>query len=536
MVPMWAWADPPYRGGAVATEHPLASDAARAVMDQGGNAFDAAVAAAFVLAVVAPYHSGLGGGGFALTYQAKAKHAEVLDFREVAPKSATRDMYLKDGQVVALKSTDGPDSVAVPGAVKGYLELLAKHGRLKPARVLAPAIKLARDGFVVTPNFRRIADVRAACLSSDPDAKRLFLDAPLGATVKQPELAATLEKLARDGARAFYGKGPIAKAIAAKSKVTLEDLAAFTTRVREPLAGTYRGHRILTMPPPSAGGLAVLQTLGVMERSGPEGIALRSVAAVHTYVEALARAYSDRAKYLGDPAVVDIPLAKLSGAAYLDELKAAVPAKHVPVSTPAAAPAQQKHTTHLSVVDSEGNAAAITTTVNYLFGACVMAAGVVLNDCMDDFAMQPGEKNVYGLVTGEGNAIAPGKIPLSSMSPTLVFQEGRPDEVMLVLGAAGGPTIPTSVIQTISNVIDGHLSLARALARPRVHHQWLPDQVDLEPLALEPGTRAGLEALGHKFREVEKWGDCEAVMVDPVNGVRTASGDPRGEGAGAGQP
>jgi gamma-glutamyltranspeptidase/glutathione hydrolase len=275
------------------------------------------------------------------------------------------------------------------------------------------------------------------------------------------------------------------------------------------------------MPPPSAGGLAVLQTLGVLERSGDGGIATRSVSAVHTYVEALKRAYQDRAKYLGDPAVVDIPLAKLSSPAYLDELKGAVP---------------PKHTTHISVVDKDGNATALTTTVNFYFGSCVMAAGFLLNDCMDDFAMQPGEKNVYGLVTGEANAIAPGKIPLSSMSPTVVFQKDRPNDVMLVLGAAGGPTIPTSVIQAISNVIDGKLQLSRALARPRVHHQWLPDAIDVEPLALEPQTRAGLEALGHTLRDVEKWGDCEAVMVDPLTGVRTAASDPRNEGAPAGQP
>jgi gamma-glutamyltranspeptidase / glutathione hydrolase len=515
-----AWADPTYRGGAVATAHPLASEAAKQMLDKGGNAVDAAVAAAFALAVVGPYHSGIGGGGFALTYDAKTKAASVLDFREVAPASATRDMFVEGGKIIPLKSTDGPDSVAVPGAVKGYLELLEKKGKLKRQVVLAPALKLAREGFVVTPKFRALADGRADCLRTDPEATRLFLDAKLGSVLEQPELAATLERISREGAKGFY-EGPVAKAIARKSRVTLEDLKKFSTRTREPLAGAYRGHRVLTMPPPSAGGLAVLQTLGVMERAGAEGIAARSVSAVHTYVEALRKAYEDRAKYMGDPAVVDIPLSKLSSPEYVDELFKGLP---------------KKHTTHISVVDKDGNAVALTTTVNYYFGSCVVAAGMILNDCMDDFAQQPGEKNVYGLVTGEANAIAPGKVPLSSMSPTIVFQKDRPDEVMMVVGAAGGPTIPTSVIQAISNVIDGRLSISRALARPRVHHQWLPDAVDVEPLALEPLTRAGLEALGHKFRDVEKWGDCEAVLVDPVTGMRTAASDPRGEGAGAGQP
>ncbi len=515
-----AWADPTYRGGAVATAHPLASEAAKSMLDKGGNAVDAAVAAAFALAVVGQYHSGIGGGGFALTYDAKAKAGAVLDFREVAPKSAARDMFVEGGKVIPLKSTDGPFSVAVPGAVKGYLELLEKRGKLKRAVVMAPAVKLAREGFVVSPKFRALADGREACLRTDKDAERLFFEAKLGSLLKQPELASTLERISREGAKGFY-EGPVAKAIAAKSQVTLEDLKAFTTREREPLEGSYRGHRILTMPPPSAGGLAVLQVLGVMERAGTEGIAVRSVSAVHTYVEALKRAYQDRAKYLGDPAVNEIPLGKLSSGAYIDEIKAGLP---------------PKHTTHISVVDKDGNAAAITTTVNYYFGSCVMAAGFLLNDCMDDFAMQPGEKNVYGLVTGEANAIAAGKIPLSSMSPTVVFQRDRADEVMLVLGAAGGPTIPTSVIQTISNVIDGKLALSRALARPRLHHQWLPDELGVEPLALDPLTRTGLEALGHKLKETEKWGDCEAVMVDPVTGVRTAGSDPRNEGAPAGQP
>jgi gamma-glutamyltranspeptidase/glutathione hydrolase len=547
-----AWADRGYRNGAVAAAHPLSSAAGAAMLDKGGNAVDAVVAAAFVTAVVNPYYSGLGGGGFALTWDAKEKKAAVLDFREVAPAKATREMFIREGKAVSELSLDGALSVGVPGAALGYLQLLEKHGRLSRAVVLAPAIAAAKNGFAVSPKYVALATDRAECLRKDPEATRLFLrpDASgiaqvpaLGTIIKQPELAKTLEALAKNGAKAFY-EGPVAKAIAETTggEVTVEDLKAYKTRDREPLWGSYRGHRIATMPPPSAGGLAVLAVLGVLERVGPLGLASRDVSVLHHYIEASRRTYVDRAKFLGDPAFNQIPVERLISAPYFDELKASIDPKKATASASllkldVPAPSTQKHTSHISVIDGAGNAASLTTTVNYMFGSCLVAkgTGVVLNDQMDDFAAQPGTPNAYGLVTGEPNAVAPGKIPLSSMSPTLVFQKDRPDEVMLAVGSPGGSTIPTTVIQVISNVVDANMDVTRAVGFGRIHEQWLPDVVMVDAWGLEPETRKKLEAMGHTFKNVQQWGDAEAVRVDPVSGLRSAGSDPRNEGAPAGR-
>ncbi len=551
-----AGADRGYKNGAVAAAHPMASAAGVAMLDKGGNAVDAVVAAAFVLAVVAPYHSGLGGGGFALTWDAKQKKAAVLDFREVAPALASRDMFLREGKAVSALSLDGALAVAVPGAVLGYLQLLERHGKLPRATVLAPAIAAAKNGFWVTKKYAQMAGDREACLQKDPEAARLFLRpdaagiarAPaLGTVIKQPELARTLEALVKNGAKSFY-EGPTARAVvetiaAGGGVMTVEDLRTFKTRDREPLWGSYRGHRVATMPPPSSGGLAVLAVLGVLERTGPLGLASREVPVLHAYLEAARRTYVDRAKYLGDPAFAQVPIERLTSAAYFDELKAAIdPKKATPSASllkldPAPPMPDKKNTTHVSVVDAEGNAAALTTTVNYMFGSCLVAkgTGVVLNDQMDDFTAQVGVPNAYGLVTGAGNAVAPGKIPLSSMSPTLVFQKERPDEVFLAVGSPGGSTIPTTVIQVISNVVDAQMDVTRAVGFGRIHEQWLPDEVMVDTWGLEPETQRRLEAMGHKFRAVPQWGDAEAVRVDPVSGLRSAASDPRNEGAPAGK-
>ncbi|MFZ5470155.1 MAG: gamma-glutamyltransferase [Myxococcota bacterium] len=459
----------PYRRGAVAAAHPVGSQAGLVMLAKGGNAIDAAVAAAFAMGVVGPYHSGLGGGGFALVYEAKKGEAAVLDFREVAPKAARRDMFVRDGKVVPGMSTDGGLSVAVPGAVKGYLELLAKYGKLPPKVVLAPAIRAARTGFFVTPKYRAMAESRLECLRQDPEATRLFLrDASppsIGSKIVQPELARTLETLARGGPQAFY-QGKVARAIAETVRahggvLTAEDLSAYRTTWRKPLAGSYRGHQVLTMPPPSAGGLAVVQVLGALELLGSEGPVSRKPEVLHRYIEAVRRAYLDRARYLGDPAFVDVPTERLSSPAHIEELARSIDPKHAtPSSTLSPLPEHtdggeaKKNTTHISVIDAEGNAVSLTTTVNYMFGSCLVAkgTGVLLNDEMDDFAAQPLVPNAYGLVTGEANAIAPGKIPLSSMAPTLVFAKEKPNQVLLAIGSPGGSTIPTTVIQVISNL------------------------------------------------------------------------------------
>lgn len=556
----------PYRGGAVATAYAPASEAALAMLNQGGNAVDAAVAAAFVAGVAGPYHNGIGGGGFALVYDTHEKKTRVLDFREVAPQAASHDMYLRDGKAVPELSRDGATSVAVPGAVAGYLELLSHYGHLKPSVVLAPAIRLARRGIWVTPKYQSMVTMRVDCLKKDPDAARIFLrpnakgepDVPaIGTLLPNPELAKTLEAIAQHGDAAFYG-GRVAQAIATtvhdgKGLLTLDDLKRYHPRWRDPVEGSYRGHHIATMPPPSAGGVAVLQVLGELEALTPQGFVRGDVQATHDLIEAMRRSYADRAKYLGDPAFVDIPLAKLVSAEHLAELAHSIDPKHATdsrslqaLSSPSTPPhsvdagdfqPSPRNTTHMSVIDKDGNAVALTTTINYAFGSCVVAhgTGILLNDQMDDFAAQPMTPNVYGLVTGEANAIAPGKVPLSSMSPTLVFQKDAPDQVMLAVGSPGGPTIPTVTLQVISNVIDQKLDLPRAVAAGRLHEQWLPDVVMLERLGLEPSTQHALEAMGHKFQSVNFLGDAEAVMVDPVTHLRSSSSDPRGEGAGLGQ-
>ncbi|MDY7231799.1 gamma-glutamyltransferase [Hyalangium sp. s54d21] len=554
-----AHAGRPYRGGAVASAHPMASAAALKMLEQGGNATDAAVAAAFTLAVVGPYHSGLGGGGFALVHEAKTGETRVLDFREVAPKAATRDMYVKDGQVVPGLSTDGALSVAVPGAVAGYLELLQKHGKLKPAVVMAPAIEAARKGFWVTPKYHQMATDRLACLRKDPEASRLLLvknsegvpDAPpIGHVLRQPELARTLTQLSQRGAKAFYA-GPIAQAMVDTVKagggiLTLEDLKDYKTRSHQPLEGSYRGHRILTMPPPSAGGITVVQVLAAMEKLLPQ-MSFRDPEALHLYAEVLRRVYVDRVKYLGDPAFVKIPLERLLSPGYIADLAGSIDPKKatpsasllplkesVPSSTP---PREPKNTTHISVIDKDGNAVALTTTLNYAFGSCVVAkgVGVLLNDEMDDFSVQPGVPNVFGLVTGDGNAIQPGKVPLSSMSPTLVFAKEDPKRVMLSVGSPGGPSISTTVIQTISNMVDGGMNVAQAVGEGRLHHQYLPDELWVDQFGAEPATLSALEAKGHKLRRLIVWGDAEAVHSDPKTNLRYSASDPRNEGMALGQ-
>ena len=558
-VPTVVRAAPVYRGGVVATAHPDASEAALALLRKGGNAVDAAIGAAFALAVVGPYHSGLGGGGFALAFDARSGQTDALDFREVAPAEASRDMFLRGGDPVPELSRDGALSVAVPGAAAGYLALLAKRGRLGRAAVLAPAIRLARQGFVVTPKYQAMARGRLEVLRRDPETARLFLRPnaqglpdvpPLGTRIVQPELAGSLAALARQGASAFYS-GKMARAMVqsvavAGGLLSLEDLTRYRVRWRAPLRGQYRGHAILTMPPPSAGGLAVVQALIMFETAFPQRPAFHDPEAMHVLVESLRRIFADRARWLGDPAFSEVPLERLASRAYLGELLGGIDREHatpsaslLELSSPAPREVQpeKKNTTHISVVDREGNAVSMTTTLNYGFGSGLVArgTGILLNDEMDDFAAKPFAPNVYGLVTGEANAVAAGKIPLSSMAPTLVFQEEDPSRVMLALGSPGGSTIPTTVIQVIQNVIDLGLDPGRAVAMGRVHHQYLPDVLQVDRWGLEAATRRALQAKGHVIKEVDPWGDGEAVMVDPKTGLRTAGSDPRNEGTALGE-
>ncbi|MFN7131710.1 MAG: gamma-glutamyltransferase, partial [Myxococcales bacterium] len=482
---------------------------------------------------------------------AAEKKPFAYDFREVAPKGASREMFLReDGSPDPLRSTDGALAIAVPGAAEGYVKLQRRWGRLKLAQVLAPAIRLAQQGFPVTPQYQRVATHRLDCLRNDPDAASIFLVhprgeprpvvPPLGARIVQKDLAKTLQTMAAKGEKGFY-EGWVAKAIAADVRhkggvLTEEDLKQYEPVDRAPLVGSYRGHPVVTMPPPSGGGITVLQVLNVLELVDV-GRRYRAPEVLHLYAEATKQSYADRASHLGDPAFNDVPVERLISKAYAKELFDAVHGKPARPAAKVTALPQSEHTSHYSIVDAEGNAAAITTTVNYLFGSCVVAkgTGVLLNDEMDDFAARPGTPNTYGLVTGEANAVAPGKIPLSSMSPTLVFAKGDPARVQLVVGSPGGPTIPTTVIQAIVNVLDYRMPLDRALGTGRLHHQYLPDALRAEPNALESETWFALEKMGHALEVKPQWGDAHAVLVDPDTNVRYGASDMRGEGRAVGQ-
>jgi gamma-glutamyltranspeptidase/glutathione hydrolase len=531
--------------GAVASAHPLASEAAATVLRQGGNAVDAAVAAAFVLAVVEPESSGLGGGGFALVYLAREGRTVALDFRETAPSAARPDMFAGPRPAGAPSpSLDGGAAVAVPGAVKGYAELARRFGTLPLARLVEPAARIAERGFPVGLHLVAAARDRASCLAARPAAARAFLVAgpdgrpspPTPADrLRQRDLARTLRLLGRDP-EAFY-RGPLAEAIARAARadggsLTAADLAAFRVRERIPLTGTYRGRRIVSMPLPSSGGAIVIGLLQALEHEDPRAGGYRPARFLHAMAEVEKRLYARRG-LLGDPAFVpgaEREVAEMISPATAAELDAAVGPLAAVVEAPPA-PQESSQTSHLSVVDAAGDAVALTTTVNYRFGSCVVVpgAGFVLNDEMDDFDAAPGTANVFGAVGTGVNGPAPGKIPLSSMAPTLVFDpQGR---LWLAVGSSGGTAIPTAVAQVISHLVDDGMSLSQAVSTPRLHHQWRPDAIQVEPGGLEAETARALEARGHALLQRDRpMANPQAVMVT-AEGWREAASDAAGEGA-----
>jgi gamma-glutamyltranspeptidase/glutathione hydrolase len=551
----------------VATAHPEASKAGLAMLKAGGNAIDAAVAASFVISVVRPQSTGLGGGGFMLSYLAGAKAAgkgqssgkgetEVYDFRERAPKAATRDMFLDAkgepkgftfaGQTVPDASVNGHLAVGTPGLVAGLLKAHEEHGKLKLATVMAPAIALAENGFPVYGGLASELESRKDVLKVFPSSTKIFFKdgRPLrvGETLVQKDLAKTLRAIERLGVDGFY-KGEVAAAILAEMKrggglVTQADLDAYAVKMRTPVSGAYRGYTILSMPPPSSGGAHIIQILNMLE-NGPDGkpsdygaLGLGTVPAIHLLAEAMRRAFADRAEYLGDPEFVTVPLKGLLSPKYAQKLRATI---DMTKATPSTAvkpgdPASFEHpsTTHLSVLDADGNAVSTTQTVNYGFGSCVVAegTGVVLNDEMDDFAIKPGVANVFGLVGNDANAVAASKTMLSSMSPTLVF---RPDgSLFMVVGSPGGPRIITATLQTIINAIDFKLPLADAVHATRTHNQWLPDELRVEPDGLDPAVAKALEAMGHKLVVKGSIGDVQAIEV--AKGDVVGVSDTRSEG------
>lgn len=541
------WAGPaPADGGlatrpgaaAIASAHPLATAAGLEILAAGGNAFDAAVAVSAALAVVEPYSSGLGGGGFWLLHRAADGHQVMVDGRERAPLAAHRDLYLDaNGEVVHDWSMNGPLSTAIPGEPAALDHIARRYGELPLADTLAPAIRLAREGFAVEEHYRRMAGFRLEVMGRYPETARILLDLgavpETGARIVQEDLARTLEALAEEGADGFY-RGPVARRLvegvrAAGGIWTLEDLAQYQVVEREPVRFRYRDLEITSAAPPSSGGVALATMLQILE--GYDLASLDQATRTHLVIEAMRRAYRDRAEYLGDPDFVAMPLARLTSPDYAAGLRASIRADRATPSADlpgVAATGGGHHTTHFSILDREGNRVAATLSVNYPFGSGFIApgTGVLLNDEMDDFSAKPGVPNAYGLVGAEANAVAPGKRPLSSMSPTFVT---APDRVA-ILGTPGGSRIITMVLLGILEFADG-AGPGAWVTRPRFHHQFLPDRVEYEAEALSDDLVKALEARGHSLQPVgSPYGNMQAVLWDRRNDQVNAASDPRGLG------
>ena len=532
-----AQAQPPAQG-AVATAHPLASAVGREILQAGGNAFDAAVAVSAALAVVEPYGSGLGGGGFFLLREAgETARFSFLDARERAPLAATPDLYLRDGEVQRKLSLDGALAAAIPGTPAALTELSQQRGRLPLAQTLAPAIALARDGVSVDAVYRQRASWRLDALRADAESARLFLsDGELpaeGQRLRQPELAATLERLAREGRDGFY-RGELAERLvqsvrAAGGIWTLRDLAEYQTVERAPLRFQLAdGRELIGAPPPSAGGVILAQSLGMLER-----LSWREAAPVqrsHLVVEALRRAYRDRS-LLGDPDFVRAPLQRLLSADYLQTLAAGIdPARATPSSALPPAPRwrEGEHTTHFAVIDTEGNAVAATLSLNMMFGAAftVPGTGVLLNDEMDDFAADIAGSNAYQLKGSSANAISGGKRPLSSMSPTFIESASE----FTSFGTPGGSRIPSMVLLSVLAYLDGE-PVSAWPAAPRYHHQYLPDVLQYEAATFSPEQLQALRALGHQPKLIERdYGNQQVLYWNKRSGAVDAASDPRGIG------
>jgi gamma-glutamyltranspeptidase/glutathione hydrolase len=533
-----ALAAPPPQA-AIASAHPLATQAGFEILHKGGNAFDAAVAVSAALAVVEPAGSGLGGGGFWLLHRAADGKEIMLDGRERAPQAATRTMYLDaSGQPVPKRSIDGPLAAAIPGMPAALVHLAQHYGRLPLSKTLAPAIRYAETGFPVGERHVRLLAPRAETLRRFPAAAAIFLPggkAPEpGERLVEKDLAETLRKMARHGKAGFY-RGETAEKLVEGVRTaggvwTLRDLADYRVVERKPIRGFYRGIRITTAAPPSAGGIGLIEMLNVL--SGYDMNGLPEITRKHLIVEAMRRAYHDREQYLGDPDFVPIPVPRLLSPDYAAGLRTSLrPDRALPsayLSPPAPPEPAGENTTHFSILDKEGNAVAATLSINYSFGSGFVApgTGVLLNDEMDDFAAKPGSPNVYGLVGGEANAIAPGKRMLSSMTPTFL-DDGRR---LGLLGTPGGSRIVSMVLLAVLDFAQGK-GPDSWVATPRFHHQYLPDVIEHEPGGLSESEQAGLRQLGHELKDVgRRYGDMQAVLWEKhPNRVRAAS-DPRGEG------
>lgn len=527
------------RHGMVVTTNALASDVGRDILEKGGNAVDAAVAVGFALAVLHPAAGNIGGGGFMLIHDQTSGLDTSIDFREKAPAAASRNMYLDEqGNVVPDRSTIGYLASGVPGSVAGLYMASRKYGKLSWRELLEPAIGLARDGFPVSRVFSHSLKSSAPLLSRFPESKRIFLRNGdfyrEGEIFRQPELAETLERIARQGAPGFY-EGRVAQMIVQDMQahgglITREDLKNYRAKEREPVRGTYRGYQVASMGPPSSGGIILLEMLNMLEPYSIGRLGFHSSRSAHLMVEVMRRAFADRAEFLGDPDFTPLPVQQLLSKKYAQHRDDSIldawasPSSFISHGHPAGAESMQ--TTHYSVIDSQGNGVAVTTTINggYGAGVTIKGAGFLMNNEMDDFSSKPGVPNMYGLIQGEANAVGPEKRPLSAMTPTFVLHQGK---LFMVLGSPGGPTIINTVLQIIVNVIDFKMNIQEAVDAPRFHHQWLPDQIKAEPYTFSLDTLQALQRMGHHIKQVEAIGDAHCILVDPESGALLGAADPR---------
>jgi gamma-glutamyltranspeptidase/glutathione hydrolase len=532
-----------YKHAAVVSAHPEASKVGVAIMKSGGNAVDAAIAVQFALAVVYPNAGNIGGGGF-MVYRSKTGESDALDYRETAPGKASRDMYLDDqGKPVIDKSLLGALASGIPGSVDGMVKAHNKYGKLKWKKDIQPAIDLAANGFAVTAQQAAELNRHKAEFIKYNRKPVAFVKEAVwkeGDLLKQPELAATL-KLIRDKGRAGFYEGPVAAAIVASMAhtqgiISAQDLKAYKSVWRKPVSGAYKDYTVISMPPPSSGGIALLTMLKQVGHYPLSKWGFQRDSTVQLMVEAERRAYADRASYLGDPDFFKVPQTALLDANYIQSrmkdlsFEKATPSADI---KPGVLPGyESEQTTHYSIIDAEGNAVSATTTLNGSYGSLVVVegGGFILNNEMDDFSVKPGSPNMYGLIGGEANAIYAGKRMLSSMTPTIIEKDGK---LLMVVGTPGGSTIITSVFQTVLNVLAFGQGMQAAVAAPRFHHQWLPDEIAVEKGAIAPSTRNYLEAKGYKFKDRGAIGRVDAILVRPDGELETGA-DPRGNDTGMG--
>jgi gamma-glutamyltranspeptidase/glutathione hydrolase len=540
-VPVWSAQPVRARHGMVVTRERHATDIGVKVLQSGGNAVDAAVAVGFALAVTHPSAGNIGGGGFMLIRLADGR-TTFIDFRERAPGAASRNMYLDPAGKATEDSVVGYRAAGVPGTVRGLEYASQKYGRKPWAELLRPSVDLAAKGFVLSYGQAQGLRSAARTLSRFPESNRIFLRNgkyyEAGDTFVQPDLGRTLDRIARFGSKDFY-EGETAQLLARDMKehgglITVDDLKAYKAIERRPLTGKYRGYDLITAPPPSSGGVGVLQMLGVLEGTQYEKSGAGSATSVHYIAEAMRRYFADRSEHLGDPDFVKVPITAMLDPQYVAKLRASIdPEKATPSTAIHAAkfsPSESYETTHYSVADADGNIAIVTYTLNGSYGSRVTATGLgfLLNNEMDDFAPKPGEANMYGLIQGEANAIAPRKTPLSSMTPTILLKDGKP---VLALGSPGGPTIINTVLEVILNFVDFKMNVQDAVNWPRFHHQWLPDELRMEP-GYSPDTVALLAARGYNVKRVTSQGECAAIAFQ--NGWLEGAADPRTEGTAQG--